>query len=209
VNEVVEKGGRGQRVDKKRDVKPTVELDLKDTIYRLSGITFLPVKDVCPALCMLVINDRRSIEYLSKFFKRDLLFDTTIFRGHVTNKSVEKRLNGYGERITMRLSQIEYAKVALLAFALDCTVSRATAILLEMSMSEVRFVNAYIKEFLRHELSESQMREFKEILRYVNKHGESHHSWASLLAHVMDEVGTPVTRISEAVSDFIDLKWRE
>lgn len=209
VGEVEKKGVTGQRSDKKRDVKPTLKLDLKDAIYRLSGITFLPVKDVCPALCMLVINDRRSIEYLSKFFKRDLLFDTTIFRGHVTNKTIEKRLNGYGERVTMRLSQMEYAKVALLAFALDCTVSRATAILLEMSMREARFINAYIKEFLRHELSEPQMREFKEILRYINKHGESHHSWASLLAHVVDEVGTPVSRIKEAVSEFIDLKWRE
>lgn len=200
---------RVQRSDKKRDVKPTIKLDLKDALYRLSGITYTPVKDVCPSLCMLVVNDRRSIEYLSKYFKRDLLFDNTIFRGHVTNPTIEKRLNDLGERVTMRLMYNEYSKVALLAFALDCTVSRATALLLEISMGEVRFVNAYIKEFLRHELSESQMREFKEILRYVNKHGESHHSWASLLAHVVDEVGTPVARIKEAVSDFIDLKWRD
>lgn len=203
------KGERVQRIDKKRDVKPTIRLDLKDTIYRVSNLTYVPVKDVCPALCMLVINDRRSIQSLSKFFKRDLLFDTTIFRGHVTNQTVEKRLNGYGERITMRLLHSEYSKIALLAFALDCTVSRATAILLEISMSEARFLNEYIKEFLHHELSESQLREFKEILRYVNKYGESHHSWASLLAHVVDEVGTPVSRIKEAVSDFIDLKWRD
>ena len=203
------RGERVQRSDKKRDVKPTIKLDLKDALYRLSGITYTPVKDVCPSLCMFVINDRQSIQYLSQFFKRDLVFDTTLFRGHITNQTIEKRLNGFGERVTMRLSHNEYTKVALLAFALDCTVSRATAILLEISMKEVRFVNAYIKEFLRHELSESQMREFKEILRYVNRHGESHHSWASLLAHVMDEVGTPVSRIKEAVSDFIDLKWRD
>lgn len=200
---------RSQRSDKKRDVKPTLKLDLKDALYRLSGITYTPVKDVCPAMCMFVINDRQSIQGLSNYFKRDLVFDNTLFRGHVTNKTIDKRLNGLAERVTMRLSQGEYTKVALLAFALDCTVSRAAAILLEISMREVRFVNAYIKEFLRHELSESQMREFKEILRYVNRNGESHHSWASLLAHVMDEVGTPVSRIKEAVSDFIDLKWRE
>lgn len=203
------KGERVQRSDKKRDVKPTIKLDLKDAIYRLSSITYTPVKDVCPSLCMLVINDRRSIGSLSQYFKRDLLFDTTLFRGHVTNKTIVKRLDGYGERVTMRFSHSEYSKIALLAFALDCTLSRATAILLEISMSEARFVNEYIKEFLRHELSESQMREFKEILRYINKHGESHHSWASLLAHVVDEVGTPVSRIKEAVSDFIDLKWRD
>ena len=200
---------RAQRSDKKRDVKPTVKLDLKDALYRLSSITYTPVKDVCPTLCMLVVNDRQSIQSMSKYFKRDLLFDTTIFRGHVTNLTIDKRLNGLGERVTMRLSHDEYSKIALLAFALDCTISRATAILLEISMKEVRFVNSYIKGFLRHELSESEMREFKEILSYINRNGESHHSWASLLAHVVDEVGTPVSRIKEAVSDFIDLKWRD
>lgn len=203
------KGVRGQRSDKKRDVKPTLKLDLKDAIYRLSNITYTPVKDVCPSLCMFVIKDRNTIEHLSQFFKRDLLFDNTMFRGHVTNKTISKRINVPGERVTIRFSQSEYSAIALLAFSLDCTVSRATAILLEISMSQARFVNAYIKEFLQHELSESQMREFKEILRYINRNGESHHSWASLLAHVVDEVGSPVNRIKEAISSFIDLNWRE
>lgn len=203
------KGVRGQRSDKKRDVKPTLKLDLKDAIYRLSNITYTPVKDVCPSLCMFVIKDRKTIEHLSQFFKRDLLFDNTMFRGHVTNKTISKRINVPGERVTIRFSQSEYSAIALLAFSLDCTVSRATAILLEISMSQVRFVNSYIKEFLQQELSESQLREFKEILRYVNRNGESHHSWASLLAHVVDEVGSPVNRIKDAISSFIDLNWRE
>ncbi|RDV27802.1 hypothetical protein [Lysinibacillus capsici] len=203
------KGVRGQRSDKKRDVKPTLKLDLKDAIYRLSNITYTPVKDVCPSLCMFVIKDRKTIEHLSQFFKRDLLFDNTMFRGHVTNKTISKRINVPGERVTIRFSQSEYSAIALLAFSLDCTVSRATAILLEISMSQARFVNSYIKEFLQQELSESQLREFKEILRYVNRNGESHHSWASLLAHVVDEVGSPVNRIKDAISSFIDLNWRE
>lgn len=203
------KGGRGQRLDKKRDVKPTLKLDLKDVIYRLSHITYTPVKDVCPKLCMMVIKDRQTIENLSQYFKRDLLFDNTMFRGHVSNDTIQKRINVPGERVTIRFSHSEYSAIALLAFALDCTVSRATAILLEISMSQICFVNEYVKEYLRHELSESQLREFKEILRYVNKNGESHHSWFSLLAHVVDEVGSPVNRIKEAISSFIDLNWRE
>lgn len=203
------KGVRGQRSDKKRDVKPTLKLDLKDVIYRLSHITYTPVKDVCPSLCMMVLKDRQTIENLSQYFKRDLLFDNTMFRGHVSNETIQKRINVPGERVTIRFSQSEYSSIALLAFALDCTVSRATAILLEISMSQIRFVNEYVKEYLSHELSESQLREFKEILRYVNRNGESHHSWFSLLAHVVDEVGSPVNRIKEAISSFIDLNWRE
>ncbi len=203
------KSGRGQNSFKKRDVKPTIKLDLKDAIYRLSNLTFTPVKDVCPELCMYVINDRKSIKTLSLMFKRELVFDNTMFMGHESNKAVEKKLNGYGERVTMRLTPNQYKNVAALAFSLDCTVSRTTAILLEMSMNEVRFVNKFVKNYLKDELNESQLRQFKEILKYVNKYGDAQYSWASLLAHVVDEVGTPVTRIREFISDFTDLKWRD
>lgn len=206
---MIKSGGKAQRSDKKRDVKPTIGLDLKDAIYRISYITNTPVKDVGEQLSTLVIQDRKAIEDLAKYFKRDLLFDNTIFRGHISNESIIKRSKERGERVTIRFTQKEYASIAALSYALDCTPSRAIAILLDISMSNVRFVNIYVKKYLQQELSESQMKELQLVLRYVNKVGESHHSWASLLAHVIDEVGSPVSKIKEVINEFIDLKWRE
>ncbi|MFY0521148.1 hypothetical protein ACOMCU_25470 [Lysinibacillus sp. UGB7] len=203
------KGRRERRYQKKRDVKPIISVGLKDVIYRLNYITGIPVQDICPELCMLVLKDRKSIEDLSQYFKRDLIFSNTMFRGHETNKTIEKRIKGPSDRVSARFTQSEYASLALLTFALDCSVSRSAAVLLEISMSQVRFVNTYLKQYLQEELNESQMRELREILRYVNRVGESYYSWASLLSHVVDEVGTPVSRIKDVVSDFIDMKWRE
>ncbi|MFJ7665311.1 hypothetical protein ACIQXW_23415 [Lysinibacillus sp. NPDC097162] len=197
------------RSDKKRDVKPTIPMDLKDVLYRISYITFTPVKDVCQQMAMLVLHDRRTIENLSKYFKRDLIMGHTMFVGNITNKTMEKRPKVRGERVTIRFTQKEFESVALLSYALDCTPSRTVAILLDMSMKSVRFVNAYIKRYLTEELNDAQMRELQAILRYVNKVGESYFSWASLLEHVLAEVGSPVSRIKEAVSEFIDMKWRE
>lgn len=206
---MIVQGSKGQRTVKKRDVKPTIKLELKDSIYQLSSLTFMPVKDVCVELCSYVIHDRDSIKKLSTMFKRDLRFENTMFLGNVSNETVTKKLNGYGERISLRFSQIQYDNVSLLAFALDCTVSRATAILLEMSMSEIKFINQFVKNYLKKELSASQLRQFQQILKYVNKHTERQQSWASLLAHVMDEIGIPASRLKDYFNEFIDTKWRD
>lgn|GEM_PF-1341451 len=208
----VQKERRSERMyQKKRPVKPILQSNLKHVIYSLHYITGVPVQDVCPELCMLVLRDRESIESLSKYFKRDFLYGTTLFRGHLDNEDIEKKIRGNKERVSTKFTVNEYKPVALLAFALDASISRTVAVLLEISMSHVRFVNRYIKKYLQNELEEWQMREFKEILRYVNKHGESHFSWASLLQHVVDELGTPSTdyRLKEIFRDFIDLNWRD
>lgn len=207
----IERAGKARltRSDKKRDVKPTISLDLKDVLYRISYVTFTPVKDVCQQMAMLVLHDRKVIEQLSVYFKRDLIMGHTMFRGHITNETMEKRPKVRGERVTIRFTQKEFESVALLSYALDCTPSRTVAILLDIGMKNIRFVNAYIKQYLTEELTNSQMRELQAILRYVTKKGESHHSWASLIEYVIAEVGSPVTRIKEAVNEFLDMKWRD
>ncbi|SCY83864.1 hypothetical protein SAMN02787081_04700 [Lysinibacillus fusiformis] len=196
---------------KKRQVKPILKSDLKHVIYSLNYITGIPVQDIIPELCMLVMKDRESIESLSQYFKRNLVYETTLFRGHIDNESIEKKVKGNKERVSSKFTNNEYKWVASLTFALDCSISRTVAVLLEISMSHVRFVNQYIKKYLQNELEEWQIREFKEILRYVNKHGESHYSWASLLEHVVEQIGTPSTtyRLKEIFRDFIDLNWRD
>lgn len=208
----VEKESRGERMyQKKRPVKPILSSDLKHVIYSLNYITGVPVQDICPELCMLVMKDRESIESLSKYFKRDFIYGNTLFRGNLENESIEKKVKGSKERVSTKFTHDEYKPIALLTFALECSISRTVAVLLEISMSHVRFVNRYIKKYLQNELEEWQIREFKEILRYVNKYGESHYSWASLLEHVVEQIGTPSTayRLKEIFRDFIDLNWRE
>lgn len=207
----IERAGKTRltRSDKKRDVKPTIPLDLKDVLYRLSNITFTPVKDVCQEMTMLVLHDRKTIERLSKYFKRDLIMGNTMFVGNVENATMEKRPKIRGERVTIRFTQKEFESLALLSFALDCTTSRTVAILLDLSMQHIKFVNAYIKQYLTKELTDTQMNELQAILRYVSKEGESHHSWASLIEYVIAEVGSPVSRIREAVTEFLDMKWRD
>jgi len=201
-------GERQQRADKKRDIKPTIALELKDVIYRISHMTYIPVKDVCQQMTILVLKDRKSMEQLSKYFKRDLRVENTFFMGSITNEGIVKRRKEAGERVTIRYTQKEYESLAALSYALDCTPSRTVALLLEIGMQNIKFINAFIKQHLQKELSNTQMRELREILKYVSEVDDTHHSWASLLALVNEEIGSPVQNIRESITEFIKMKWR-
>lgn len=108
-----------QRSDKKRDIKPTISIELKETIYHLSDFTKIPVKDVCQYMTMLVLRDRKSIEQLSQFFQRDLWLGNTLFLGTLLNKSVSKHAQENSGRVTIGFSKQEYEAIVLLRNALD------------------------------------------------------------------------------------------
>lgn len=196
-------GERKTRSDKKRDIKPTVRLDLKDALYRLSYITYTPVKDVAENLVIAVLGDVEVINHLSQYFKRDLKFNSTLYRGHAANPHVGHKDTGKTERITTRFKASNYETVAVLAYALDCTPSRATTVLLEIAVRNIRFINTYVKTYLGSTLTEKQMIELRNMLKDVNKLNEGHHSWMALLGAIIDEVSAPVTKVKDAVTEFI------
>ena len=194
---------RKVRSDKKREVKPVIKLELKDAIYRLSYITYTPVKDVCARLCSYVINDKRAIGHYSQYFQRDIRLSNTLYFGHPSNKRFTKRDPGENDRLTVRFTQAEYDSIAILSYALDCTPSRTVAVLLYGAMSNMEFVNRYIREYLDGHLSENQMRELRGVLKYVNHRSDASMSWMALLGTIVDEVTAPVTRVKDAVSEYL------
>lgn len=198
-----------QRLDKKRDIKPTVPLNIKAAIYHISDITKSAVKDVGEYITALVIRDRKAIEHLRPYFKRNYIFENTMIMGSISNKSLIKRNNeDPGERVTIRFKQQDYAIISDLSHALDCTKSRTVAVCLEIGILNHRFVNAYIKNYLRKELTNEQVRELQGILKYASETGRPHLSWAHLLSLVDEEVG-PQASIRESVNEFIVKHWRD
>lgn len=194
---------RKVRSDKKREVKPVIKLELKDAIYRLSYITYTPVKDVAARLCDYIINDNRMISHYSQYFQRDIRLSNTLYFGHLSNKRFTKRDPGENDRITVRFTQKEYDSIAVLSYALDCTPSRTVAILLYTAMRNIEYVNRYVKEYLDGQLSENQMRELRGVLKYVNHTSDAQQSWMALLGNIIDEVSAPVTRVKDVVSEFL------
>lgn len=201
--------GRKRRSDLKKDIKPTVKIELKDAIYRMSYITQTPVKDVAESMILYASKSVDVIELLSQSFRRFVQINGTLYRGHLDKPRVTKREQGYCEQLTVRLKQQDYETISVLAYALDVSPTRVCAILLNASMRDFRFINTYVNRYLSQHLTDKQIKELQSILRYSNDEANVEMTMASLLSDIVDEVRTPVARIKEAVSEFIIHNWRE
>lgn len=198
------------RSDKKRDVAPTIPIELKDTIYRISYVIDVPVKDIVEAICQYGIESRNVISILSKHFRRNVKFQNTVFIGHLDSPSVQQLKKGTKKaRIGTRLKQADYEKIVTLAFALDVTPSRATALLLEVGIRHSDFVNSYFQQYLSNNFNNNRMIELKKIIDFINNSSpyDEKVSWLAMLSYIFAEIKDNAMSFNDSLSDFID-KWK-
>lgn len=182
---------RKVRSDKKRDVKPTVPLTLKECIDRLSYITNRPIKDISEEICIYGLYSRKVIELLSEKFRRNYTFKNTMFIGNLNRDSIQKeKIKGLKDRITIRFKQNEYEKIYSLSFSLDVTPSRATALLLDATIRNSEFINQFLEKYVVAELDENRQRELKAILKFINKNNPYNKevTISALVAYYFDEI---------------------
>ena len=201
---------RKVRSDKKREVKPTIHIELKDTIYRVSYVVDTPVKDIAETICLFGLNSRKVITHLSENFKRNVRFHNTLFMGDLDKPSVQRLKPGTRtERISTRLKQPDYENLVTLAFALDVTPSRAAALLLDASVRHSDFVNSYFQQHLSKTLDFNRMVELKKIISFINTNSpyDETISWLSLVSYIYAELKDSAVSFNDTLNDFID-KWK-
>ncbi|MGM0924637.1 MAG: hypothetical protein ACQEWW_26215 [Bacillota bacterium] len=207
--EVIEKKNRKTRSDKKRDVKPTISINLKDCIYRLSYITNTPVKDVAEILCEKGLQSRKVLDYLSQYFRRNLQYSNTVYMGDMGRESLQRKVqSGKNERITIRFSQTSYENIHALSRALDVTPSKATALLLDASIRNTNLLNAFVKTYLHEHLDKTRMKELKQVLNYIKKNNPYNEeiSWFALLSIIFEDFKHNTANIKEVVHNWLDEK---
>lgn len=203
--------GRKVRSDKKWSVQPTVSIELRDCIYRLSKITDEPVKDVIEAICINGIDNKKVITYLSSNFRRDIRINNTLYLGDINRVSIKKRTApGQSERVSTRVSGNMHERLQVLAYSLDCSTARACALLVDATVRDVDFVNEFVKEYLEKHVDDEQMRELKKVLKYVkaNNPYEEEISWAALLSYLIEEVRSGAEKVQDTVTGFVINNWK-
>lgn len=198
------------RSDKKIDVKPTISIELKDCIYRLSYITDTPVQYLIEHICEKGVISRKVIENLSGNFQRTVRLNNTLFMGGLDSPAIPKRdLYIKTERVHTRFSQTTHENISTLAHALKVTPTRATAILLDTTIKQTDIVNVFVRSHLSKELNETRMSELKKVLRYINAHNsdEEVYSWFVFLSNFFDNIKDSASTVSHSVQDFLD-KWK-
>lgn len=201
---------RAVRKDKKRDLKPSISPNLKECIYRLSYITNTPVKDVAEAICESGINSRKVIEHLSNYFRRPFQLGSTVFMGNISRTPFHKtQLKGPKERITLRVKDGEgelYERIRQLSYALDCTPTMATAILLDVSVKNTEYVNEYVRKHIEGQLDPNRMKQLKEVIAYINKNNpyEEEVTLSALVFYLLDELKLGATSVKSTLEKWID-----
>ncbi|MEK4966785.1 hypothetical protein MKX29_03665 [Cytobacillus sp. FSL R7-0696] len=204
-----EKKKRQTRSDKKKDIKPTISIDLKNCIYQLSYVTNQPVKDIVEILCEKGLQSRKVMEYLSQYFRRDYQFFNTTFFGQLERESLQRKYQSpKNERVSVRFTQWTYEDIRKLSDALDVTPSKATALLLDASVWNANLLNAMVKLFLHEQLDQSRMDELKRVMKYVSKNNPYNEeiSWFNLLSFIFDEVKDTTTNVKVAINNWLGKK---
>ena len=202
---------RKVRSDKKRDVKPTISIELKNCIYRLAYVTNTPVKNVVSIICEKGIKSRKVIEYLSQYFRREYKYMNTIYIGDLARESLQRKSQpGKNERITTRFTQSLYEDIKVLSDALDVTPTKATAILLDASVRNTNLLNSFVKKFLHDHIDNNRMKELKLVLKYINKNNpyDEEISWFTLLSMIFEELKDGTINVRDMISNWIE-KYKE
>lgn len=202
---------RKVRSDRKRDVKPTIDIHLKDAIFRIAFITNTPAKDVAEQICINGINKKEIIEYLSQNFRRTVQFGNTFYMGDVKRLGIQKQTAGSKQRITIRFRKETYDSLAALAYALDCTISKTCALLLEIGIRDFEFVDEFIQTYIEKHVDETRMKELEAVMRYIKsnqKDGEEY-TWAMLLSFIIEEMKGNAGRLQDTITQFIVSHWNK
>lgn len=199
---------RKVRSDKKKDVKPTVDLELYNCVSRISHITYKPMKDVGEAFCLHGLYSRKVIDYLSKSFRRNYDFESTVYIGDpaIESKRVKKKANETA-RLTMRFLQKDYDQIAELAYSLDTTISSATSYLLHASVQDTDIVNEYVSQYVEDQLDDNRKKQLKLVLEYIRKENPytmNEITLAQLLSYIMDNVIGHSRDMKRAVENWLD-----
>lgn len=177
---------RKVRSDKKRDIKPTVDVHLKDSIYRLSFITTTAVKDVCELLVLNAFENEAIIKNTSNYFQRDVRIGNTLFIGSLKNEKIARTIVGKTERLSFRVKPDLYEKIYALSYALDCSVSRVASLLLYESITDADFIEKYINHYIES-LDNSRKKELQQLLRYIREETNEQYGFAEVLSLLVDK----------------------
>lgn len=188
-------------MEEKRDVKPFIASDVKDTIYKLSFVTNYSVKKITEDLCKNAIRKGIGKE-LSVYFKREVKLGGVVYE---KNKKPEKFVvkSENTERISMLVNSRIYEYANTIAFGIGCSISKVIGYFVESSMNDYEFLDHYIKDYLSKKVDNNRADFLQQILTRVNKHNEENHNITSLLLYIVDEYKKPDESVEVSLRDFV------
>lgn len=201
---------RKVRNDKKKSINPTVSCELRDCIYQLAFIVDEPIKNVIETLLINGSQRKSSMDRISANFIRDVRIGSTLYMGDSERVNFNRQNNtGSTTRISTRISQDFYRNLEGIAYAMGCSVSKACALLLHATLKDAEFLNEFVEEYIKKNITPDRIEALKGIMKDLNAsnpRGEKV-SWAALLSYLVDEVKVGAESLQDTVTGFVISRW--
>ncbi|RUL56443.1 hypothetical protein [Lysinibacillus antri] len=143
-----EEGERKIRSDKKVDVKPTLSIELKNSLYTFSYLCNEPVKDVAEKLCLDGAVSKVVIDDICKWFRRSYQYNNVIAVGDADRPKLKINYSSQTSKVTIRFKREDYDLICNLAHALDLTPTSTAALLIRVSLRNIEFMQQYCTKHL-------------------------------------------------------------
>jgi hypothetical protein len=204
----VEERKRKTRSDKKTGINPIVTTALYDHLCRLAYVCDRPLKDVGERLVYLGLYNRQVINDLSRLFRRPYWFsDFVMLEGDQEREGVQWQIGQDQHRIGLRFPKDQYEKLKQLAYSLDTSLTKATAILIQVSMHNQDSMINLLSWYVQGQLDQARMKQLEQVIFQINRkstYKEKEISMGELLAFLFSKMGDRTKKISEMVTDWMD-----
>lgn len=166
VNKV--KKARKVRSDKKRDVKPTLSLFVKEDLYYYAYLTNQPVKDAALFLIANALRNEGILLELQPVMISDFIIENRIIKGNHTGQPTKIRYKGETGKATVKFPQPVFEELRNLAFAIGITPTATAAVLIRKGLYNYEFMEEQIRHYARR-LDPKRFNEFVKFMKDIAK----------------------------------------
>ena len=189
----------------KRVVKPFVSVKTKDVMYKIRFLTGVSVKQMGQDLCDYAIK-KKYVNQLIPYFKRAIRIQGADYPAMNSSSKTLPKFNGEIERISLMLEEETYEYCVSLAYALDCSVAKVVAMLVESSMKSEAFLNEYVVSYLNDKITPTHKKMLESILKDVNSQLDQRETLTSLLFYIVDKHKDAGKSVKRSVEEFVS-RW--
>lgn len=158
---------RKVRSDKKREVKPTVSLYIRNNLFTISRLTGMPVKDVALIMVNWAFYNDDVMRQLQPKMISNFAISNRIYVGNREPYPFKVAYKGATGKITIKFPQDIYETLRKLAFSIGTTPTTICAVLIRRAMFTPSFMEEHAlryKRYLKHPQQYEELYKFIETL---------------------------------------------
>jgi hypothetical protein len=205
------KEGRVRKVrsDKKRAIAPSLDVDTYELISHLSYVCDLPLKTVGELLSREAFNSYKILDEIKVHFRRTLQYkDDHYYVGDIQKKPYRME-KGDKRRLYLKFYEFEYENFATLAYALDCSLSAATGLLIQKAIQRKDVMYPILSRYIHRKLDPKRAMQLREICRYLDKRSPYEYiTVPHIISHVLENCIETGKRIKREINIWIDQEFR-